>query len=97
MRGLDFHDNFAIIGISKPRDNKSFVGLDLDSALIENNQTSQCGVLIVDLKSHEIIHSIAFDGLIDELYDVICIENCANPMLIGLKGEEINHTISIEA
>ena len=97
MRGLDFHDNFAIIGISKPRDNKSFVGLDLDSALIESNQTSQCGVLIVDLRSHEIIHRITFDGLIDELYDVICIENCTNPMLIGLKGEEINHTISIEA
>ena len=66
MRELDFHDNFAIIGISKPRDNKSFVGLDLDSALIESNQTSQCGVLIVDLRSHEIIHRITFDGLIDD-------------------------------
>ena len=96
MRGLDFYDNYAIIGLSKPRDNRSFNDLALNTSLIKRNQQSICGIIVVNLDSGLVEHSITFGGLIHEIYDIISIQNCRNPMLIGLKGDEINHTITIE-
>lgn len=97
MRGLAFYNNYAAVGLSKPRENQSFSGLSLDDSLSKRGQQSICGILIINLHNGEIEHSITFNGLIQEIYDVICIQNCRNPMLIGLKGDEINYTISIES
>lgn len=96
MRGLAFCKNYAIIRVSKPRGNQLFNGLELNSALLRRDLKSICGILIINLYTGLIEHTIKFTGIVDEIYDVICIERCSNPMLIGLRGDEINHTISIE-
>jgi len=44
MRGLSFHGNFALVGLSKPRHNKTFSGLALDANLKSRNAEARCGM-----------------------------------------------------
>lgn len=97
MRGLAFCDDYAIIGISKIRGNELFNDLSISNTLCKKNMKSICGIAIVNLNTGIIDHTIEFDGMIEEIYDVICLKDCNNPALIGLKGDEINYTISIES
>jgi uncharacterized protein (TIGR03032 family) len=52
LRGLAFHGNFAVVGLSLPRD-KSFSGLDLDANLKARDGEPWCGIQIVDLTELE--------------------------------------------
>ncbi len=96
MRGLAFHGQFALIGISKPRNNKTFTGLALDEQLAKRNAQPRCGLQIVDLRSGDIVHWFRFEGLVEELYDVIVLPGVHTPMALGFKTDEINRVISIE-
>ena len=96
MRGLAFFENYAVIGVSKPRENQTFKGLALNQHLSKRNLQSMCGLLIVDLSSGAIKHSIQFQGLIHELYDILVLNKTRNPKLIGLRSNEINYTLSID-
>ena len=96
MRGLAFFENYAVIGVSKPRKNQTFNGLALNQHLSKRNLQSMCGLLIVDLSSGAIKHSIQFQGLIHELYDILVLNKTRNPKLIGLRSNEINYTLSID-
>ncbi|MBD2516544.1 TIGR03032 family protein, partial [Nostoc sp. FACHB-973] len=51
MRGCAFHGDFAIVGISQPRHNKTFSGLPLDEKLQQKNAEPRCGLLVIDLRS----------------------------------------------
>tara|TARA_B100000524_G_C23485477_1_gene311364 strand:- start:386 stop:559 length:174 start_codon:yes stop_codon:yes gene_type:complete len=55
-----------------------------------------CGLLIVDLSSGVIEHSIQFQGLIHALYDILVLSQARNPKLLGFRNEEIDYTISID-
>ena len=96
MRGLAFFENYAVIGVSKPRENRTFNGLALNQQLSRRNLQSMCGLLIVDLSSGVIEHSIQFQGLIHELYDILVLRKARNPKLLGFRSEEIDYTISID-
>ena len=56
MRGLSFHGDFALIGISKPRHDKTFSGLALDANLKSRNVEARCGIQIVDLRTGDVVH-----------------------------------------
>ena len=96
MRGLAFFENYAVIGVSKPRENRTFNGLALNQQLSRRNLQSMCGLLIVDLSSGVIEHSIQFQGLIHALYDILVLSQARNPKLLGFRNEEIDYTISID-
>jgi len=95
LRGLAFHDNFAIVGMSKPRD-RSFSGLQLDERLEKEGVSPRCGLSIVDTRRGDSLHWLRIDGLVTELYDVAVIPNCQQPQMIGFKSDQINYTISID-
>lgn len=97
LRGVTFHGHYALVGTSKPRHNKTFSGLPLDDALIQRNVEARCGIQVVDLRSGDAVHWVQFEGLIDEIYDVITLPSIRNPSLIGLMNDEIRRLISIEA
>lgn len=93
-RGLAFHRNFAIIGLSGPRKNKTFSGLPLDAALEKRNAASRCGILVVDLNNGNIVEWLRIEGIVSELYDVVTLPSVVRPMAIGFKTDEVKRVIS---
>ena len=96
MRGLSFHGDFALIGISKPRDNKTFSGLALDDKLKKRQAEPRCGIQVVDLRTGDIVHWLRIEGVVDELYDVVALPGIRRPMALGFKTDEIRRVLSIE-
>ena len=96
LRGVAFHGDYAILGTSKPRHNRTFSGLPLDEALSQRNVAARCGIQIVDLRNGDAVHWLRFEGLVDELFDVITLPGVRTPSLIGIISDEIRRLISIE-
>lgn len=97
MRGLSFHGDFALVGLSKPRENKTFTGLPLDEKLKSRKAEARCGVQVIDLRTGDAVHWLRIEGIVDELYDVIPLPGVRCPMALGFKTDEIRRVISVEA
>lgn len=95
LRGLDFIDGYAVVGLSLPRDNKTFSGLALDNALANRKIQARCGLYFIDLESGDIVHSIIFGGLVSELYDVAILKGVRQPSAISPLSDDIKRTIAI--
>jgi uncharacterized protein (TIGR03032 family) len=95
-RGLTFVGDYAIVGISRARENRAFSGLDLEWALKSNDADARCGLLVIHLTTGEIVNWVRIDGVIDELYDVAFLNGIRCPSAIGLKGHEIQRILSVE-
>ncbi len=95
LRGMSFHGDYAIVGLSKPRKDGTFSGLALDDALAEKNAEAQCALYIIDLRSGDIVHWLRIDGVVKELYDVVFIPDVVRPMALGFKSDEIRRTITV--
>ncbi|MEQ1777327.1 MAG: TIGR03032 family protein [Nitrosomonas sp.] len=96
MRGLSFHGNFALVGLSKPRHNKTFSGLALDANLKSRNAEARCGVQVIDLRTGDVVHWLRMDGVVEELYDVVALPQVRRPMALGFKTDEIRRVLSVE-
>lgn len=96
MRGLYFHGDFALVGLSKPRHNKTFSGLPLDDNLQSRKAEARCGVQVIDLRTGDAVHWLRIEGIVDELYDVITLPGVRCPMALGFKTDEISRVISID-
>ena len=94
-RGLAMHGNFAVVGLSKPRHNKTFQGLNLDEKLNQKQAEPRCGLAIIDLRSGDVVHTLRIEGIIEELYDVAILPQIRRPMAIGFKSDEIRRMVSI--
>jgi len=94
-RGLCFHGRYALVGLSRPRDNKTFQGLELDGRLAEKGAEPRCGILVVDLQSGDAVHWLRIEGVVEELYDVAVLPGVRRPMALGFKTEEIRRVIRI--
>jgi uncharacterized protein (TIGR03032 family) len=95
-RGLAIRGHFAVIGLSACRENRTFSGLPLDDALTVKNVAPRCGLLVVDLRTGDIAHSLTLEGIVRELYDVAILPGVFMPSALGFKTEEIRRTITIE-
>ncbi|AFM04509.1 TIGR03032 family protein [Bernardetia litoralis DSM 6794] len=96
LRGLAFHKNYAIIGLSKPRHERTFTGLPLDEILQSRNTKPQCGFCIVDINTGKIVHKFEIKGKVVELYDIQVLPSTKRPMTLDLTSDEITRYISIE-
>lgn len=95
LRGMAFHGNYAIVGTSKNREEKTFSGLELDNKLREKGAEPKCMLHIIDLNSGDIVHWIKMEGLVRELYDVVAIPGVRRPMAIGFQTDEIRRIINV--
>jgi uncharacterized protein (TIGR03032 family) len=95
-RGLAMLGRFAVIGLSTCRENRTFSGLALDEELVAKNVAPRCGLMIVDLRSGDVVHSLTIEGIVRELYDVAVLPGVTMPCALGFKTEEIRRTITIE-
>ncbi len=93
-RGLAFVGDFALIGLSRPRNTAAFEDLALDANLAAKKAEPRCGVIVVDLRSGDLVHWLRFDGMVEELYDVVAIPGARRPMALGFKTDEICRYIS---
>ncbi|MEO5364115.1 MAG: TIGR03032 family protein [Magnetococcus sp. DMHC-8] len=97
LRGLSLHGHFAMVGLSKPRHNKTFSGLPLDEMLRARHTEPRCGIHIIDLRTGDAPHWLRIDGLVEELYDVVALPGVRRPMALGFKTDEIRRVLSIES
>jgi uncharacterized protein (TIGR03032 family) len=95
LRGLAFVDNFAVVGLSQPRENKTFSGLPLDDNLQAKNAEARCGLMVIEINTGDIIHWLRITGIVRELYDVAILPGVSRPMALGFKSEEIRRNITI--
>ncbi len=95
LRGLAFQGDFAIVGLSKPRENKTFSGLPFNETLQAKDVKPRCGLLAIDLRTGDIVHSLRIEGVVEELYDVAVLPGVRRPMAIGFKTDEIRRVVTI--
>lgn len=94
-RGLTFHDDYAIVGLSRSRENKTFSGLELDNNLKSGDAEARCGVQVIDLRSGDVVHWIRVEGVVTELYDVVALPGVVRPQSLGFKTDEIRRVLRI--
>lgn len=95
-RGLSFLGRYAVVGLSLPRDNKTFEGLPLDDELRRRNSDARCGLLIIDVETGSAVEWVRIEGVITELFDVAVLPGIRCPSAVGMKGSEIRRTIAVE-
>ncbi len=95
LRGLSFCGDYALVGLSLPRNDETFGGLKLDTELRTRGAEPRCGVYVIDLRTGDAIHWLRVEGLVSELYDVGVLANTVAPQVIGIVKEAIKHTIRV--
>ncbi len=95
LRGLSFHGDYAIVGLSKSRENKTFSGLELDNNLKSGDAEARCGIQVIDLRSGDVVHWIRIEGVVVELYDVVTLPGVVRPQALGFKTDEIRRVLRI--
>jgi uncharacterized protein (TIGR03032 family) len=96
LRGLAFVGDYAVVGLSRPRHDKTFGGLALDEELARRDAEARCGIHVIDLRTGDVAHWVRFDGMVTELYDVVALAGVGRPMALGFKTDEIQRLISID-
>lgn len=96
LRGLDFLGPYALVGLSEPRDNRTFAGLPLQDRLADAQVGPRCGVFVIDTRTGDVAHWLRLEGVVNELYDVVALPGLSRPMMIGFKSHEIRRTVSVE-
>lgn len=94
-RGLSIVGDYALIGLSLPRENKTFSGLPLDDDLKARDAQPRCGLIVVDLRTGDTVHWIRIEGVVTEIYDVAMIPGLTRPMAIGTRADDIKRMISL--
>lgn len=95
-RGLAFSGRYAVIGLSRPRHNQTFEGLELDERLKAKDATPRCGLIVVDTITGATVSWLRFNHTVEELYDVAILAGVRQAEAIGFKGEDIERHITVE-
>ncbi len=89
VRGLAFHNNHAIVGLSLPRDG-TFAGLGVDDELNKRDADPWCGIQIINLGTGDVVEWIRFESAITELMDVCAIPGVRLPSATAPSAPEIH-------
>lgn len=95
LRGASFIGRYAVVGISKPRKNRTFSGLALDRNLAEKGASARCAVQVIDLERGDVVHELRIEGVVDELFDTAILPGARNPGAVGFVSDEIRRTLSL--
>ena len=95
LRGLAFVGDYAVLGLSQSRGNRTFSGLALDEALAKRGAQARCGLMVVDLRTGDTVHWVRLAGVVQELYDVVVLPGVRRPSAIGFKSDSIRRVITV--
>ncbi len=87
-RGLTFVGDYAVIGISKLRDNTFSSGLAIAGYLEERHIRQTCGLLVIDTRSGALVHWLNIEGVVTELFDVAFLPGKPRPFTPGFASPE---------
>ncbi len=96
VRGLAFHNNHAIVGLSLPRDG-TFAGLQLDEELKKRDADPWCGVQVINLSSGDVVEWIRFETAISEFLDVCVLPGVRLPSATAPSDPNIAKFYTIDA
>ena len=96
LRGLAFCGDYAVVGLSRPRHDKTFGGLPLEEELAKRGAEARCGLQVIDVRSGDAAHWLRIEGMVRELYDVVVLPGVRRPMAFGFKSDEIQHLIVVD-
>lgn len=92
-RGLALHADFAVVGLSKPRSQRTYDGLELDQALAARGAAPRCGLNVVDLRTGRTAHGLRLEGRVEEIYDVAILPEARRPTALGPRDEDLRRAI----
>ncbi len=94
-RGLAFHGDYAVVGLSRPRENRTFQRLGLEAALAAKKAEARTGLLAIDLRTGDTVHWVRLSSVVAELYDVVALPGVERPMALGFRNDEVQRMISV--
>ena len=95
-RGMAFVGDWAIVGLSAARENRTFQDLPLDGNLKQRDAELRCALHIINLSTGATDHWLRVEGVVHELYDAIALPGVVRPMLLGFKTDEIRRMLRME-
>jgi uncharacterized protein (TIGR03032 family) len=96
LRGLSFHGNYAVVALSRMRQNRTFTGLPLDENLASRHAEPRCGLQVIDLTTGDTVHWLRIEGIVEELYDVVTLPGVRRPQALGFKTDEIRRVLRVD-
>ena len=85
-RGLAFTGDFAVIGLSQSRHDPTFEGLPLKDRLADANAIVRRGLIIIDLRSGEIVEWLWTNDPIEEIFEVVVLPGIKQASVTGLNS-----------
>jgi hypothetical protein len=85
-----------VIGLSRPRENRTFGGLVLNERLSAEGISAQCAVCVVNLRTGDIEHRLEINGIVEEIYDVTLLPDVIRPMALGFRNDDVRFTVRPE-
>ncbi len=82
-----------MIGVSRPRKNRTFKGLALNERLASEGLKAVCGLALVNRRAGHADHWLEIDGVVQELYDMVAPHGVKRPMACGFRNEDLRHVI----
>jgi uncharacterized protein (TIGR03032 family) len=95
LRGLAFVGDYAVVGLSRPRHDKTFGGLPLQERLAAKDAEARSGLHVIDLHSGATAHWMRIEGMVSELYDVAVLPGVVRPMALGFVSDEIQRLLTM--
>ena len=95
-RGLTFIGDYAVVGLSRPRENRTFEGLALNEKLAAHSVDARCAICIINLRTGDVEHRLDIEGVVEEIYDVGILDGIVRPMAIGFRFNDIRFAIKPE-
>ena len=84
----------------RPHDGKLWVlnsGLELEANLASRDAEARSGLIVIDLKSGDVVPWLRLEGVIDKLYDIAILPGVRRPMALGFKTDKIRRLLSSDA
>lgn len=92
-RGLCFVGDYAVIGLSKLRDNAFSSGLSVAPRMKEQHIQQTCGLLVVDIRTGKLAHWLTIEGPVTELYDVAFLPGVTRPFTPGFSEPQLQRAL----
>jgi uncharacterized protein (TIGR03032 family) len=96
-RGLAFTGDYAVVGLSRPRHERTFGELELEKNLGARRAEARCGLSVIELRTGEESHWLRIEGPVSELYDVVVLPGVVRPAALGFIPQELRRIIAVGA
>lgn len=95
LRGLVFHNNFALVTTSLDRHFDNFRKFELCKNIESKKTTCKCGIWIIDMNTFAISHTFIFTGDIKELYDITIVPDCNRSRILEINDSKIRNIYNV--